>query len=1042
MILSDIAIRRPVFTTMAITAIIVFGLVARRSIGVDLIPKIDFPVISVTSVLPGADPETVETTVSEPIEEAVSTIAAIKKLHSVSSDSVSQVIIQFELEKNVDIAFQEVTAKIAGIKRDLPTDLEEPVVAKFDPDSMPIMALVISGDKSIRELTHVADKVVKTRLQQVRNVGQVVMVGGRDREMWVWLDRGKLEGHGLAVSDVIGTLRGEHVEYPGGRVETGDLEYVVKTKAECETAAEFGDLVVAYRGGAAIRLRDVSSRIEDGLQEERSLSKLGDRRAVSLLIRRQSGTNTLEVSDAVSAEIGKLQQELAPQGIHLEKAKELGPFIVNSLDEINTHLLIGGALAVLLVFCFLRDWRITLISALAIPTAVIGAFTFISALGFTLNVITMLALSLSIGLFIDDAIVVIENIYRHYEGGMKPREAAKFGTDEIGMAAFSITMSIVAVFVPVAFMGGIVGRMFYQFGMTVVCGVLLSLFVAFTLTPMLASRMLHHHGAGGWFYRLIEVPLKGLERWYGILLGGALRQRLLTIGVALAALVAAVGVSRFIRTEFKPQEDQSEFSINVKAALGSSLATTEAICDRIRTRLEGQPWLESVFTTIGAGGLQRVNEAELYVKMPSKAARRRLGTLGQFEAMAWARQRIADISEVKVSVGEVDRISGGSGFKQAVLQMDLRGPDLTALAAAAERVLERMRRAGGYTDLDLSYETGKPEVHLFIKRDRAADLGVSTMTIASAVKTLIGGDQITKFKSAGDRYDVSVRLDDGLRNRPDDILDLSVRNQRGQLVSLRNLVEVRQESGPVQIDRYNRQRQVTILANLVQTKATADTRTLVQGEANGEVQRFCAEADLPADSGAYLSGMGEIMVESFGYLQFALILAVALVYMVLASQFESFIHPFTIMLSLPLAVVGALGLLVAIGATQSIFTMIGIIMLMGLVTKNAILLVDYTNTLRRRDGLERTAALRRAGPVRLRPILMTTLAVICGMLPIAFGRGPGSESRSPMAFTMIGGLVTSTLLTLVVVPVVYSLLDDFGAWIKRLLGLGKTAGTE
>lgn len=1033
MILSDLAIRRPVFTTMVIMAIVVFGLVSLRRIGTDLFPKVEFPIVVVSTVLPGADPETVETTVSDPIEQAVSTIAAIKRLRSVSSDSVSQVVIEFELEKDIDIAFQEVTAKVAGAKRDLPRDIEEPVLSKFDPDAAPIMALVVSGDLPIRELTRIADKTVKTRLQKVPNVGQVKLVGGRQREMWVWLDRRRLEAHGLGVEDVNATLRGEHIEYPGGRVETGEMEYVVKTKAECSTAEEFGSLVVAYRGNAAVRLRDVAARIEDGLEEERSLSKLGAVRAVSLLVRRQSGTNTLEVARAVDAEIGRLEQELAPQGVKLERTKEQAPFITHSLDEIRLHLVLGGGLAVLIVWLFLRDWRITLISALAIPTSVIGAFIFVGALGFTLNVLTMLALSLSIGLFIDDAIVVVENIYRHYEEGMKPLEAARFGTNEIGLAAFAITLTIVAVFVPVAFMSGLVGRFFYQFGLTVASGVLLSLFVAFTLTPMLAGRMLRHHGAGGWFYQAVEIPLRWLEGWYGRLLAASLRWRWLVVAAALLALVSAVFVGRFLRSEFKPMEDQSEFSITVKAPLGSSLTATEAICDRIRERLEKEPWVSYVFTTIGADELSRVNEAQIYVKMPEKIDRRDRGLPGQMEAMQWTRQQVAalGLAGVNLSVGEVDRMGGGGGgFKQVALQMDLRGSDLPGLAAAAQRVVDRMRQAGGYADTDISYETGKPELHVHIRRDRAADLGVPTTAIASAVKTLIGGDQVARFKAGGDRYDVRVRLDQAERTRPDDILALSVRSRSGQLVSLRSLVEVREEPGPVQIDRFNRQRQVTISCNLVQT-AKAGERTLVLGDAKEELKRFCAEARLPAGSTYALTGMAEVMEESFASMGFTLLLAVVLVYMVLASQFESFVHPFTIMLSLPLSVVGALGLLVVTGSTMSIFTMIGIIMLMGLVTKNAILLVDYTNTLRQRDGLERTAALLKAGPVRLRPILMTTLAVIAGMLPIALGHGPGSETRGPMAITVIGGLITSTVLTLVVVPVVYSLLDDLRGSLRR-----------
>jgi HAE1 family hydrophobic/amphiphilic exporter-1 len=640
---------------------------------------------------------------------------------------------------------------------------------------------------------------------------------------------------------------------------------------------------------------------------------------------------------------------------------------------------------------------------------------------------TMLALSLSIGILIDDAIVVIENIYRHYEHGMKPRKAAAFGTAEIGLAALAITLSIVAVFVPVAFMDGIVGRFFHQFGLTVACAVLLSLFVAFTLTPMMTARMLHHQGTGGWFYQAVERPLKALERAYGHLLGAALRHRFITIAIAFAAFFGAIGVGSQLKGEFLPTEDQSEFNIKVKAPLGSTLSATEGVFDEIRSQLKNEPWLAYTFTTIGTDDFKRVNEGTMYVKMTPKHSR----NVGQLDAMTWARQHLSSVSSrpgMRMSIEGVPRMQGGPGAVD--LQIDLRGPDLDGLNAAAQRMVAHMREAGGYTDTSISYETGQPEVHLAVKRDAAADLGVDASTIGNAVRNLIGGYEVAKYKLAGDRYDVRVRLDDGQRNRPDAILDLNVRSHQGSLVPLRNVVDVRPEPGPSRIDRYNRQRQVTISTNLVKTAAPGQ-RTLVLGPAKEELKRFAAESDLPTGSSIGVIGMAEIMEESNRNMAFALMLAVVMVYLVLASQFEHLIHPFTIMLSLPLSLIGALGLLWLTGSTMSIYTSIGIIMLMGLVTKNAILLVDYTNTLRHRDHMDRTTALLTAGPVRLRPILMTTLAMIAGMAPIALGTGEGSESRSPMAITVIGGLATSTLLTLVVVPAVYSLLDDASIWFMK-----------
>ncbi len=1017
MILSDTAIRRPVFTTMVIGAIIIFGCISFGKLGIDLFPRVEFPVVTIISSLPGADPETVETTVTDPIEEAVSTISGIKHLRSTSSDGVSQVVVEFELEKNVDVAYQEIQAKLGTVRSDLPKDLEDPVVEKFDVDASPILAIVVSGDMPLRQLTFLARKVVKERIQRLPNVGQVKLVGGRERKIWVWLDRGRLEGYALSVQDVEEALRAEHVERPGGRVETGPGEYVVKTKSEFTSAEEMAGMVVAYRGGAPVRVRDIG-RVEDGLEEERSLARLDDVRAVTLLVRRQSGTNTVEVARNVKAEVARLGSEMAPQGVRLEVGQDLSTFIEHSVHEVQFHMVFGGGLAILIVLIFLRNLRSTVITALVIPTAVIGTFILMSSLDFTQNMMTLLALSLAIGLLIDDSIVVQENTMRHVEEGKPPREAAAFATSEIALAVLATTMSVVAVFVPVAFMEGIVGRFFYQFGMTVVFAVMISMFVSFTLDPMLSSRFLRKPVPGRLF-RLSETLFLAVERAYERLLGWALRRRLVVVLFGAASFVAAGYVARFLRSEFIPVEDQSEFIVKVKAPLGASLATTDAVFERIRQRISGQDWVRYALVTIGADELQRVNEGTMYVKMTEKGTR----AIGQMEAMAWTRERLSDIREAKVSVEIVPRVSGG-GRRWADVQLELRGTDLARLEGIAAAVMDRMRAAGGYVDLDTTYEKGKPELNVYVKRDRAADLGVHPLAVASTVKALIGGDDVSKFRAEGDRYDVSVRLEAHDRDRPGQIPLLSVRNARGDLIRLENVARVEESGGAVQIDRYNRARVITVLANLQRDKK-------VLGEAVAELSGFVRELGLPPGYSFGFAGQADTMRESFASLLFALGLAVVMIYILLASQFESFIHPLTIMLSLPLAVVGALGALVATGMTMSIFTMIGIIMLMGLVTKNAILLVDFTNTLRERDGMERNVALLKAGPIRLRPILMTTLAMIFGMLPIALGTGAGAESRAPMAVAVIGGLITSTLLTLVVVPVVYTLMDDLahpGRW--------------
>lgn len=1025
MILSETAIHRPVFTTMVISCIAVFGAIAFFSIGVDLFPRVEMPIITIVSVLPGADPSTVETSVTDVIEEAVATISSIKNLRSTSTEGISQVIIEFELTKNIDVAYQEVQAKLGTVRSELPIDMEPSIIEKFDIDSSPVIGVVVSGNIHIRDLTYIADKRIKERLQRLPNVGQVKIVGGRERNIWLLLDRIKLEGYRLTVQDVANALRGEHAEYPGGRVETGPMEYIVKTKAEFASEEEFNNMVIMYQNNSPVRLKDIG-RAEDGLEEERSLARLNDTRAVSLLIRRQSGTNTVQVCNAIKAEVQKLQEELKTEGVVLQITQDLSSYINDSIHEVQFHLVFGGGLAVIIVLIFLQNLRSTFICALVLPVAIIGTFIIMNALDFTQNMMTLLGMTLAIGLLIDDSIVVQENTMRHVEEGKPSMEAASFATNEIALAVFATSLSVVAVFVPVAFMKGIIGRFFYQFGLTVTFAVLISMFVSFTLDPMLSSRLLtkQHKGI---LSRIFEYPFLLLERIYFVILKIALKLRFIVILLAIASFIGSLYVAKSLRSEFRQEEDQSEFNIKIKAPLGSSLATTDSIMETIRARIQGQPWMEYTFVTIGADELKRVNEGTMYVKMIPKNQR----SFGQQSAMLWTREQIktiTNIQDTKITVATVPRVSGG-GLTAAILQIQIQGRDLVLLEKYSKQLIEKMEAAGGFVDIDSSYETGKPELNIYIRRDRAADMSINPIALASTVKTLIGGDDISKFRADGERYDVSLRLQDTFRNKPDDISLLTIRNTKGKLIRLDNVAYVSKESGPVQIDRANRSRSITIYSNL-------DISQKVLGEAVQEIDCFFKEINMLPEYRHKYTGEAEIMQESFENLIFALYLAIVIIYMVLASQFESFIHPFTIMLSVPLSIIGALGALVWFNLTMSIFTMIGMILLMGLATKNGILLIDYTNTLRERDHMERDAALLKAGPIRLRPILMTTLAMIFGMLPTALGTGAGSETRMPMAVAVIGGLTTSTILTLLVVPVVYTLLDDLAHpstwWIVRL----------
>lgn len=1017
MLLSDTSIKRPVFTVMIISAIIIFGWISLNKIGVDLFPRVEFPVISIISTLPGADPETLETTVTDSIEQAVSTISGIKNLRSVSADSVSQVIVEFELEKNVDIAFQEVQAKMGTIRSELPKDLEDPVIEKFDIDSAPIISVLVSGPMGIKELTQLADKVIKERLQRILNVGQVKLVGGRDRKIWIWIDRDKLKGYGLSLQEVERALKIEHIEFPGGRIDAGKREYVVKTKGEFNNVRELNELIISYKNGNLIRISDIG-RVEDGLEEERSISKLNENKAVSLLIRKQSGTNTVEVSEAVKKEVEQLRLELESQGVRLEIAKDFSTYIKLSIHEVRFHMIFGGGLAIFIVFLFLRSAPSTFISALSLPTSVIGTFMLMQYFGFTQNMMTLLALSLAIGLLIDDAIVVQENIMRHVEGGKEPYHAASFATDEIGLAVLATTLSVVSVFVPVAFMEGIIGRFFYQFGMTVAFSVLISLFVSFTLTPMLSARIVSHPHKG-MFFNMLENIFKLLEKAYKTALEYALGHRFKIVCIALILFFLAGFMTKFLRKEFAPIEDQSEMNIDVRAPLGATLSYTDSIIENVRNKFKNEPWLEYTFTTIGTDELKKVNEGTLYVKMVDKEKR----NISQADAMQKVRDLVKNMNDAKISVGIVPRISMGA--KQADLQMEIRGGNLELLDKYSTAIMDFMRKTPGIIDIDTNYETKKPQVSIYPSRNACAALGVSPLSIGESVKYGIGGQDVSKFKSDGNRYDISLRFDESQRNTPDSIFMISIKNNKGMLVDMKNISEIKTESGPVQINRYNRSRQIMISANLQPDK-------IVLGEGVQKLTDFIKTLNLSAGYTFGFVGMAEVMEESFQNLIFALFLAVIIIYMVLASQFESFIHPFTIMISLPLSIVGAIGGLILLGKTLNIFTMMGIIMLMGLVTKNAILLIDYTNTLRRRDGMSKLDALLTAGPVRLRPILMTTLAMVFGMLPIALGTGAGSESRSPMATAVIGGLIVSTLLTLIIVPVVYSILDDITNFITNI----------
>jgi len=1032
--LAEVSIRRPVFAIMLIASLVVFGLVSYPRIGVDLFPNVEFPFVTVTVTYPGADPASMESKVADPLEDALNTMSGIKVLESVSLESVAQVLIQFELEVNVDTAVQDVRDRVSGALNKLPQGIDPPVVQKFDVGAAPVMSVALSGNLPVRELTRLAEDVVKVRVQRITGVGAVDLVGGREREIHVLVDPARLAGHGLTVQDLSNALQAQNLELPAGRIEEGQREYAVKTKGEVRSTQEIADILVTGIGGARIRVGDVAA-VEDGTEEARSYSSMNGVSAVALTIRKQSGSNTVEVAHQVHKELEALKPVMEKAGAKISVPTDNAPYIEHSIDDVKFDLWFGAVLAVVVIMFFLHDIRATIISALAIPTSVIATLAFMQVMGFTFNNMTMLALSLSIGILVDDAIVVIENIHRHLEMGKPPLKAAAEATSEIGLAVLATTFCIVAVFLPVAVMKGIIGRFFFQFGLTVSVAVLVSLLVSFTLTPMMSSRLLRHagHGKQNFIVRGVESLLGGVDRGYRALLAGALRHRFITILVALASLVGSFFLVGQVKSEFTPPEDRAMFSVTVELPTGTSLKTTTEYVEGVAADLrKNAPGANGTFVTIGGGAQGQVQIGQIQLLLVPRHDRK----WTQEQIMGWVRQRYADNKTAIITANAISPIGGDSGFKQQPVQFNIRGTDIEALEKASKEMLEELAKVKGLVDLDTSYRGGKPELAFEIDRDRAAELGVPVSSIASTLRALIAGDKVTELKEGLELYDVTVQLPASLKRGIASLDNVVVRGSTGQMVPLSNVVRVEHSEGPAQIDRQARQRQITIFAGL---------QDMPLGEGLAEVNKVAARV-VPKEMDTDYAGMGEVMGESFGYMGVALVLGIIIVYMILGAQFDSIVHPLTIMLSLPLSVVGAFGGLYFSGMTLNIFSMIGFIMLMGLVTKNAILLVDYAN-MQRDQGKPINEALITAGATRLRPILMTTFAMIFGMLPVALALGEGGEARAPMAITVIGGLITSTMLTLVVVPVVYTFMEritqsSFLRWVGRKLTGSTEAGED
>ncbi|HYP28295.1 MAG TPA: efflux RND transporter permease subunit [Blastocatellia bacterium] len=1038
--LAEVCIKRPVFAAMIILALVVVGAASYFRLGIDRFPSVDLPTVSVRTSLPGASPEEVETEISEKVEEVVNTVEGVQELRSVSGAGSSFVIATFGLDRDIDTAAQDVRDRVATVVRSLPEDADPPIVAKFNNDSSPVLTVALSANRSVRELTELADKVVRVQIERSTGVGEVNIVGGLNRAINIWIDPERLAAYQLPITTVRSALAAQNSDVPGGNVSQDSREQILRTMGKIVNAEDFNDLVVATRDQTTIRIRDIGTA-EDGTKEQRSLSRLNGVPTVVLDIRRQSGANTIEVIESVKGNLAKVAPQL-PSDVKLEVIRDQSRYIYAALHEINLHLVLGSILACLVVLLFVRNWRSTLIAGVAIPTSVIATFGMMRALDFTLNSVTMLALVLMVGVVIDDAIVVLENIFRFVEEKkMNPFEAARAATAEIGLAVMATTLSLVVIFIPVSFMSSISGRFLYQFGITAAVAIMVSLLVSFTLTPMMSARLLRsedaddHDGASsrGGFYGYID-------RTYTWALGMALRHRVAVAALAVLVILSAIPLYSIVKQDYIPSDvDEAEFDVNVNAREGANLATMDQVMRAVEAEIQSVPGVRLVLSSAGGGFLGGINQGGAYVRIapheerlfsftrlwqgllkgdPLEAFR---NNYTQRDVMNQVRARLRKFKDLRTSVRNAPSFNIGGGGSE--IDFVLRGPDLVSLSNYAEALRARAPELG-IVDADTTLKLDKPELRVMIDRDRAADLGVSTSDIATALRLMVGGDQqVSRFRDAAvnDDYDVQLRVREGERNDAETISRLYVPRQGGGLVRLDNVVKIEQSQSASRIDRLDRQRQVSLRASVAPGYALGDRLEALRGAVR--------DMDLPATYTTSVSGRARELERTFTEFIWAFLLSVIFMYMILASQFESIVHPLTILLSLPLSVPFALFSLWATGNTLNLYSALGILVLFGVVKKNSILQIDHMINLSK-SGMTRDSAIMQANRDRLRPILMTTLALVAGMLPLAVGTGPGSEERRAIAMVVIGGQTLSLLLTLLVTPVAYSLFDDMAVKVR------------
>ena len=1038
---TQVSLKNPVFATMVMLALVVLGMFSYQRLQVDQFPNIDFPVVVITTSYPGASPEIVESEVTKKVEEGVNAIAGINALTSRSYESQSVVIVEFQLSVDGRKAAEDVRERIAAIRPTFRDEVDEPRVLRFDPASRAIWSVaVLPAEKGAQtgmtpvELTSWADQVLKKRLENVRGVGSVTLVGGTKREINIYLNPQAMEALGVTAEQVTNAVRTENQDLPVGAVRSLEQERVVQVVSRMVRPEDFNRIVVAKRGTAApIRLEQVA-RVADGAQEVESLALYNGQRTLVLQVQKTQDDNTIAVTDGLKNAMADITPQLPP-GVRLEQISDGSRPIRVAVDNVRRTLIEGAVLTVLIVFLFLNSWRSTVITGLTLPIAIIGTFLFMYMFGFTVNMITLMALSLCVGLLIDDAIVVRENIVRHVQMGKTPYAAAMEGTQEIGLAVLATTFSIVAVFLPIGFMGGIIGKFFHEFGITIVAAVLISMFVSFTLDPMLSSiwhdPAIDSNGKHGppvtWYDKTIgrvtgafDRGTEQLAEGYQKLLRWSLRHKLVTVIMAVVVFVTSLFMVPLLGTEFVPKADFSETSLSFYTPVGSSIEVTEAKARQVDAILHEFPEVKYTLATVNTGSAQGKIYANVYVRLVDRNQRNR----SVDDMSNVLRDRLRQVPGITVThVGLLDSVGG-----QKQVEFSLQGPDLKELERLTRLVNEKIREVPGLVDLDSSIKADKPTLNVVVRSDAASDLGLGVGPIGSALRTLVAGQTVGNWRAPDDQtYDVNVRLAPDARNAPQDLerLPFTLTGADGtqRTVRLNQVASLQESTGANQINRRDLNREVAVSGNVANRSA---------GEVSNDIRTALDTISFPPGYRYQFGGSTKNLQESFGYAISALVLAIVFIYMILASQFKSFLQPLALMTALPLTLIGVVLALLMFGSTLSMFSVIGVVMLMGLVTKNAILLVDFAIRAREGQGLPREDALLLAAKVRLRPILMTTLAMIFGMVPLAFALTEGSEQRAPMGQAVIGGVITSSLLTLVVVPVVYCYLDDLACWAKRL----------